>query len=90
MFSLVEFCNSNMLKGTEQLYEHLQEDPLIDCIDYECTNNCGLCSKSFFVLVNGEIVTAKDPALLEERIYQRIEKHNKQQEEIYNLLDSEE
>lgn len=88
MFSLVEFCNSNMLKGTEELYKRLEADPLIDCMDYECTNNCGLCSKSFFVLVNGEIVTAKDIDQLEERIYKRIDKHQSAEDNMYDIFKS--
>lgn len=87
MFSLVEFCNSNMLKGTETLYKRLEQDLGIDCMDYECTNNCGLCSKAFFVLVDGEIVTAKDEVKLEERIYKRIEKNQNKEDMLGQLMD---
>ena len=51
MYTIVEFCNANMQKGTHDVYAQLDENPGIDVVDYECTNNCGLCSKSYFVVV---------------------------------------
>lgn len=78
MFTLVEFCSSNMLKGTEAVYRTLDEDPEIDVLDYGCLNNCGLCSKAFFVLVDGEIVSAMTPEKLLEKVYRRIEKNQSQ------------
>lgn len=77
MYTLIEFCNANMQKGTQDVYAQLDKDPAIDVIDYECTNNCGLCSKSFFGLVDGEIVAAKNNEQLLEKIYKRIDKNNK-------------
>jgi uncharacterized protein YuzB (UPF0349 family) len=78
MFTIAEFCSANMLKGTEEVYRALDADPEIDAVDYECTNNCGLCSKTFFVLIDGEIVAAKTKEDLLKKAYKRIEK-NKQE-----------
>lgn len=76
MYTIVEFCNANMQKGTRDVYAQLDNSPGIDVVDYECTNNCGLCSKSYFVLVDGEIVAAKNSEQLLEKTYRRIEKNN--------------
>ncbi len=76
MYTIVEFCNANMQKGTQDVYAQLDKNPGIDVVDYECTNNCGLCSKSFFVLVDGEIVAAKNNEQLLEKTYKRIDKNN--------------
>ncbi|GAB3064798.1 DUF1450 domain-containing protein [Salinicoccus sesuvii] len=84
MFTLVEFCSSNMLKGTEAVYRELDENPEIDVLDYGCLNNCGLCSKAFFVLVDGEIVSAMTPDKLLEKIYKRIERN---QNEVSDWMD---
>lgn len=81
MFTLVEFCSSNMLKGTEEVYRTLDDDPEIDVLDYGCLNNCGLCSKAFFVLVDGEIVSAMTPDKLLEKIYKRIDRNKQEMEE---------
>lgn len=81
MYTLVEFCNANMQKGTHDVYAHLDKNPGIDVVDYECTNNCGLCSKSFFGLVDGEIVAAKNNEQLLEKIYKRIDKNNEAYDE---------
>ncbi|GAA3728686.1 MULTISPECIES: DUF1450 domain-containing protein [Salinicoccus] len=86
MFTLVEFCSSNMLKGTEDIYQKLDEDPGIDVLDYGCLNNCGLCSKAFFVLVDGEIVSAMTADKLLEKIYKRIEKNNEKLEKEFDDL----
>lgn len=77
MFTIAEFCNANMQKGTEEVYRLLDQDPAIDAVDYECTNNCGLCSKTFFVLIDGEIVSAKTKEQLLEKAYKRIEKNKR-------------
>lgn len=76
MYTIVEFCNANMQKGTHDVYAQLDENPGIDVVDYECTNNCGLCSKSYFALVDGEIVAAKNSEQLLEKTYKRIDKNN--------------
>ncbi|WP_411843580.1 YuzB family protein [Salinicoccus sp. HZC-1] len=86
MFTLVEFCSSNMLKGTEDMYKTLDEDPEIDVLDYGCLNNCGLCSKAFFVLVEGQIVSATTPEKLLEKIYKRIDKLKKEEESWFEDL----
>lgn len=75
MFTIAEFCNANMQKGTKEVYEALDSDPGVDAVDYECTNNCGLCSKTFFVLIDGEIVAAKTKEDLIKKAYKRIEKN---------------
>ncbi len=86
MFTLVEFCSSNMLKGTEELYQTLEADPEIDVLDYGCLGHCGLCSKAFFVLVEGKIVSATTPEKLLEKIYGRIDKLKKEEESWFEDL----
>lgn len=87
MLTLVEFCNSNKLKGTEDVFQSLEENYDIDVVDYPCTNNCGICSKGYFAIVDGELVGAKDPEQLLENIYKRIDKINKEFEEIFGSED---
>lgn len=86
MFTLIEFCSSNMLKGTEDLYKTLDADPEIDVLDYGCLYNCGLCSKAYYVLVDGKIVSATTPDKLLEKIYQRIDKNKQEEEALFEDL----
>lgn len=80
---LVEFCNANMQKGTQGVYETLENRMDIDCVDYECTNNCGLCSKMAFALVEGQIVSAKDSTKLLEKIEKKLDKLDDEFNEQY-------
>lgn len=36
MFPLVEFCISNMAKGSDVVFEKLENDPNIDVLEYGC------------------------------------------------------
>ncbi|MFC3900273.1 YuzB family protein [Aliicoccus persicus] len=76
MYHIVEFCSSNMLKGSQNVYDTLQKDPELDVVDYGCLSNCGICSKMFFAYVNGKTVSGKTPEQLLERIYKQIEKED--------------
>ena len=39
MFPLVEFCISNMAKGSDVVFEKLENDPNIDVFKYGCLQN---------------------------------------------------
>ena len=54
MFPLVEFCISNMAKGSDVVFEKLENDPNIDVLEYGCLQNC-LCQ------VDGDIVEGNTP-----------------------------
>lgn len=83
---LVEFCNANMQKGTKEVYDTLSERMDIDVMDYECTNNCGLCSKMAFALVEGQIVAAKDNTKLFEKIDKKLDKIDDEFDELFKEL----
>lgn len=81
MFPLVEFCISNMAKGSDVVFEKLENDPNIDVLEYGCLQNCGLCTSSLYALVDGDIVEGNTPDDLLKNIYQHIEDND-----ITNLL----
>ncbi|WP_414043657.1 YuzB family protein [Macrococcus animalis] len=73
MNPIVEFCISNLAKGSQSVFDELSNDPNIDVLDYGCLTYCGQCSESLYALVNGDIVTGDTPDLLKQNIYQHIE-----------------
>ncbi|MCO6341141.1 YuzB family protein [Staphylococcus epidermidis] len=81
MFPLVEFCISNMAKGSDVVFEKLENDPNIDVLEYGCLQNCGLCASSLYAHVDGDIVEGNTPDDLLKNIYQHIEDND-----ITNLL----
>lgn len=83
--NLVEFCNANMQKGSDEVFRQLDEDNDIDVLDYECTNNCGICSKAMFAIVNGQLVGAQSAPALLEKVYKQVERQ-KQAEDDWDLL----
>ena len=81
MYHIVEFCSSNMLKGSREVFDTLNQDPEIEVVDYGCLSNCGICSKMFYVYVNGQTVSGRTPEQLQARIYKHIEKLNNSDDE---------
>ncbi len=79
--NLVEFCNANMQKGSDEVYEQLGEDNDIEVLDYECTNNCGICSKAMFAIVNGQLVGAQTAPALLDKIYRQLERQKEAEDE---------
>lgn len=75
MYTIVEFCMSNLASGSQEAMEVLEKDPNIDVIEYGCLSYCGMCLDKLFALVNGEVVTGKDAAGLVENIYKHIEEN---------------
>lgn len=73
MNPIVEFCISNLAKGGHDIYDHLENDPNIDVLDYGCLQNCGLCSDTMYALVNGDVVEGDTPEELLKKIYAHIE-----------------
>lgn len=75
MNPMVEFCINNLANGSQKAYEILERDPNIDVLEYGCLSYCTKCSKSFYAIVNGELVEAESPEALTEAIYQFIEEN---------------
>ncbi|MBA9026914.1 MULTISPECIES: YuzB family protein [Bacillaceae] len=73
MKPLIEFCVSNLASGSQQAMEQLERDPDLDVIEYGCLNFCGICARSMFALVDGEVVTGETNEDLVKNIYQQIE-----------------
>ena len=76
MFPLVEFCISNMAKGSDVVFEKLENDPDIDVLEYGCLQNCGICSDGLYALVDGDIVEGDTPDDLLNNIYKHIEEND--------------
>ena len=68
MRPIIEFCNSNMSLGTDEIMKKLEENPDYDVIEYGCLGNCGQCYMTPFAMVNGEIITADTPEELYDNI----------------------
>lgn len=73
MNPIVEFCISNLAKGSQSVFDELSNDPNIDVLDYGCLTYCGQCNDSLYALVNGDIVIGDTPELLKQNIYKHIE-----------------
>jgi uncharacterized protein YuzB (UPF0349 family) len=72
---IIEFCISNLASGAQKAREKLEKDPNLDIIEYGCLSYCGKCAQSLFALVNGDIVTGKDPDDLVQNIYKYLEEN---------------
>ncbi|AAU24862.1 YuzB family protein [Bacillus sp. GM2] len=75
MFPIVEFCVSNLAQGSQEAKEILEKDPNLDVVEYGCLSYCGQCMQTMYALVNGEMVTANNPAELVENIYKFIDEN---------------
>ncbi|GEK34698.1 YuzB family protein [Kurthia sibirica] len=75
MNPLVEFCVSNLVNGSQDTFETLENDPNIDVLEYGCLSYCTRCSDTLYALVNGEMVEADTPEELTKKIYQFIEEN---------------
>ncbi|UXU54482.1 YuzB family protein [Staphylococcus agnetis] len=73
MNPIVEFCISNMARGSEKVFQTLENDPKIDVLDYGCLQHCGICSSGLYALVNGDLVEGETPDELLQNIYAHIE-----------------
>jgi uncharacterized protein YuzB (UPF0349 family) len=75
VFPIVEFCVSNLAQGSQEAKEILEKDPNLDVVEYGCLSYCGQCMQTMYALVNGEMVTANNPAELVENIYKFIDEN---------------
>lgn len=75
MKPLIEFCVSNLASGAQKALEILEKDPNLDVIEYGCLNYCGICARTFFALVNGEVVKGDTPEQLVDNIYRYLEEN---------------
>ncbi|CAJ1313752.1 UPF0349 protein [Paenibacillus nuruki] len=72
MRPIIEFCQSNMHTGTDQVMKKLEADPDYDIIEYGCLGNCGQCYAMPYALVNGEIVASEDADTLYTLILEKV------------------
>lgn len=75
MKPIIEFCVSNLASGAGKAMEKLEKDPNLDVIEYGCLSHCDICARTFFALVNGEVVRGNDPDDLVENIYKFLEEN---------------
>ncbi|RCK12607.1 DUF1450 domain-containing protein [Bacillus licheniformis] len=61
--------------GSQEAKEILEKDPNLDVVEYGCLSYCGQCMQTMYALVNGEMVTANNPAELVENIYKFIDEN---------------
>ncbi|KIX90621.1 hypothetical protein TP70_06785 [Staphylococcus microti] len=73
MNPIVEFCISNLARGSQAVFEILDKDPNVDVLDYGCLQNCGVCSSGLYALVNGDLVEGNTSDELLQNIYAHIE-----------------
>lgn len=73
MNPMVEFCISNLVKGAQDTYDILENDPTIDLLESGCLSHCTRCEHLFFAIVEGEVVEADTPEELTKKIYESIE-----------------
>ncbi|UXR70067.1 MULTISPECIES: YuzB family protein [unclassified Staphylococcus] len=73
MNPIVEFCISNLARGSQVVFDALDKDPDVDVLDYGCLQNCGICSSGLYALVNGDLVEGETPDELLKNIYSHIE-----------------
>ncbi|MFC7439691.1 DUF1450 domain-containing protein [Laceyella putida] len=66
----VEFCMANLISGSLSAYYRLKghQHPNIKVRAESCLGYCGRCTQSFFAFVNNELVEAKTPEDLYEKI----------------------
>lgn len=72
---IVEFCISNLARGSYEALEKLEQDPNLDIIEYSCLSHCTLCERSLYALVNGEVVKGETAEELVENIYKHLEEN---------------
>ncbi|MBL4954405.1 YuzB family protein [Neobacillus sp. OS1-32] len=72
---IIEFCVSNLAEGSQKALERLEKDPNLDIIEYGCLSYCGICARSLYALVNGEVVTGETADDLVDNIYQYLEEN---------------
>ncbi|OFI49627.1 hypothetical protein BG261_03325 [Floricoccus tropicus] len=65
MLPLVEFCQFNLLKGSQIVLEHLEERSDIDILVSDCLSQCSLCAKSLYCSFEGKIISSDDATGLE-------------------------
>lgn len=75
MNPLVEFCISNLANGAQVTYDILDKDPNVDVLEYGCLSFCTKCERSFYAVVNGDVVEADTPDELTQKIYTYIEEN---------------
>lgn len=61
MFPLIEFCQSNLMSGTERIMEEVEQLDELDVMVSSCLSECSFCAKRPFCLFEGERLSADTP-----------------------------
>ncbi|MGX7420319.1 YuzB family protein [Carnobacterium gallinarum] len=73
MNPIVEFCVNNAANGTQPIIDQLEHEGKVEVVTYDCLNECVVCAKDFFALVEGKLVRAATPTELVTKIYNSLE-----------------
>ncbi|WP_028776835.1 YuzB family protein [Shimazuella kribbensis] len=73
MRPLIEFCVNNLTSNVLQIKAKLESNLDYDVLEYGCLGNCGICARSPYALVNGELVTAETAEELYKKIIEACE-----------------
>lgn len=80
MFPLVEFCQTNLSKGTQLVLEAVEAMDEVDVMVSSCLSECRFCEQQPFCLFEGERLGAKEP----EELLALIEKNIREWHEEYS------
>ena len=72
MNPLIECCEQNIAKGMDEVVSDNEISENSDMVTYSCMNECALCARTYFALVEGEEVTGETPVVLREKMKQVI------------------
>ncbi len=61
MFPLVEFCESNLVGGSQMVFDALEHMENVDVLSYSCLSECTLCALKPFCFFEGERLAATTP-----------------------------
>lgn len=84
---IVEICVSNTHHGTDSIMKRLEQEALVEVIEYGCLGNCGECFLSPYALVNGESVVAETPDQLYDLILSEIARQDAERAALDKLID---
>ena len=68
MNPLIECCEQNLAKGADLLLADVFIQENGDIVTYSCMNECVLCAQTFYVLFEGERISAATPLALVESV----------------------
>ncbi|MDC3417839.1 DUF1450 domain-containing protein [Aquibacillus salsiterrae] len=72
---VIEFCVSNLANGSQKARAELAKDPDLEIVEYGCTSFCGICSRYFVAIINGDPIVADNADELVEKVYDYLEEN---------------